>query len=269
MLKFLTNNISKNIKVMSMVKQIRKAIINKNIVSYFQPIVNNKTKKIEKYESLVRLLDVNNNILLPDLFLGISKNSNDYCYITQQVLENSFLMLKMNNDVSVAINLSMSDIENKDIRNMIDCFLDEYAAYGKRIIFELLEDERINNFKLIITFINRIKKRGVKIAIDDFGSGYSNYERIFKLSPDIIKIDGSIIGNLQRSTYSQDIVESLVYFSKKQGIKTVGEWVENESTYDILRNIGVDYSQGYYFGKPEMVKFLKKQTVEKFKRVPI
>ena len=253
MLNVLAPNMTEDIKIMKIVKQIKFAIDNKNIVSYFQPIVNNQTKKIEKYESLVRLINENNEILLPESFLGISKASNNYCEITKQVLENSFRVLKENNDISISINLSMSDIENEEIRNTINIFLDTYSAFGKKIIFELLEDERINNFKVISRFIYSIKKRDVRIAIDDFGSGYSNFERIFKLAPDIIKIDGSIIGGLGNNSYSRDLIESLVYFSKKQGIKTIGEWVETESTYNILRDIGVDYSQGYYFGKPEVI----------------
>ncbi len=258
MLKLLAQNMTEDIKIMSMVKQIRFAIDNKNIISYFQPIINNQTQKVEKYESLVRLINEKNEILLPESFLGISKRSNNYCDITKQVLENSFFVLSENDDISISINLSMSDIENEEIRNTINNFLDANSTFGKRIILELLEDEKINDFKVISRFIYSIKKRDVRIAIDDFGSGYSNFERIFKLSPDIIKIDGSIIGGLENNSYSRDLIESLVYFSKKQGIKTIAEWVENESTYNILRDIGVDYSQGYYFGKPDVITFPKK-----------
>jgi len=255
MIKALSSNMINDTKIKDMIRQIKFAIEHRNIISYFQPIINNQTKKIEKYESLVRLVNTDNEVLLPECFLAISKSSNNYCDITKQVLENSFLMLQENSNISISINLSMSDIENEDIRSIIINFLDEYSGFGKRIIFELLEDEKITNFKTISRFIYSIKKREVRIAIDDFGTGYSNFERIFKLSPDIIKIDGSLIGGLESSSYSRDLVESLVHFSQKQGIKTVGEWVENESTYKILRNIGVDYSQGNYFGKPDLISF--------------
>jgi len=257
MIKAFSPNMNSDIKNKTMLEQIKCAIENKNIISHFQPIINNQTNEIEKYESLVRLINENNEVLLPNLFLGISKASNIYCEITKQVLENSFLILQENQGISISINLSMSDIENEEIQNTILFFLDKHSELGKRIIFELLEDERIINFKVISRFIYSIKKREVRIAIDDFGSGYSNFERIFRLAPDIIKIDGSIIGGLENNNYSRDLIESLVYFSKKQGIKTIGEWVESESTYTILRNIGVDYSQGYYFGKPAALKISK------------
>lgn len=96
----------------------------------------------------------------------------------------------------------------------------------------------------------------MQIAIDDFGAGYSNFERILEFEPDIIKIDGSLIKNIQTDVFSRDLVETIVAFAKKQNIKTVGEFVENEAIFNILNEIGVDYSQGYYFGKPISLKII-------------
>lgn len=91
----------------------------------------------------------------------------------------------------------------------------------------------------------------VKIAIDDFGSGYSNFERLLEYTPDILKIDGSLIKNIETDEFSRSLVETIVTFAKKQNIETIAEFVENENIYNILNEIGVDYSQGYFFGKPE------------------
>ena len=89
-----------------------------------------------------------------------------------------------------------------------------------------------------------------KIAIDDFGSGYSNFERLLEYSPDILKIDGSLIKNIETDEFSRNLVETIVMFAKRQGLQTIAEYVENEKIYNILTELGVDYSQGYYFGKP-------------------
>ena len=96
---------------------------------------------------------------------------------------------------------------------------------------------------------------GVSIAIDDFGAGYSNFERLLEFEPDLLKIDGSLIKNIITDKYSQNVVETIVAFAKRQNIKTIAEYVENKEIFDYLNNLGVDYSQGYYFGKPEYLAF--------------
>ncbi len=120
------------------------------------------------------------------------------------------------------------------------------------MVFELLEDEEVKNFVLVRDFIKKIKSYGVKIAIDDFGVGYSNYERLLKYQPDILKIDGSLIENIESDDYSYlSALKSIVSFAKEQNIKTVAEFIENEAKFNIVRDLGIDYSQGYYFGRPE------------------
>ncbi len=239
-------------KNLEMIKTVKIALDNYNIVSYFQPIINNKTKEVEKYESLVRLIDEEGNILSPFHFLNISKKGNYYNKITERVLENSFKILHSIN-TKLSINLSASDIEKTQTRRKIFELLEEYENDSNRVIFELLEDEDVSDFKVIKNFIHEVKSKGVQIAIDDFGAGYSNFERILEFEPDIVKIDGSLIKNIESDMFSRDIVESIVLFAKKQNIETIAEFVENESIFNILNEIGVDYSQGYYFGKPNEI----------------
>ena len=235
---------------LEVIKMVKIALDNFNIVSYFQPIINNKTKLIEKYESLVRLIDEDGNIISPQSFLDISKRGNYYNQITDRVLENSFKILdKVKTKIS--INISVIDIENEQTNKTIFRLLDEYAADNNRVIFELLEDENIKDFDTLKDFIQRVKKRGVQIAIDDFGTGYSNFERLLEFEPDILKIDGSIIKNINKDTFNRGIVETIVTFAKSQNIETIAEYVENEEIFNLLNEIGVTYSQGYYFGKPK------------------
>lgn len=239
-------------KNLEMIKTMKIALDSYNIVSYFQPIINNQTKKVEKYESLVRLIDENGEILSPFHFLNISKKGNYYNKITQRVLDNSFKILHTIN-TKLSINISARDIEKKETREYIFKLLKEYKDDTHRIIFELLEDENIEDFNIIKNFIQTVKAQGVKIAIDDFGTGYSNFERILEFEPDIVKIDGSLIKNIEDDIFSRSIVETIVLFAKKQNIETIAEYVENESIFNILNGLGVDYSQGYYFGKPEEI----------------
>ncbi len=99
-------------------------------------------------------------------------------------------------------------------------------------------------------FIDDVKKLGVKIAIDDFGAGYSNFERLVNYQPDILKIDGCLIRDIETNSYSLSVVKTIVAFAKEQNIQIVAEFVENENIFDILNNLGIEYSQGYHFGKP-------------------
>ncbi|MFK2822751.1 EAL domain-containing protein [Malaciobacter sp. WC5094] len=237
----------KNIETIHMVKT---ALDNCNIVSYFQPIIENKTKKIVKYESLVRLIDEEGKTISPYFFLDVSKKGTYYTKITNRVIESSFKVLDHITN-SVSINLSVLDMENEEIKNKL-IELTSRPEYKGRVIFELLENENIKDFKSVKKFIAKVKKLGnVKIAIDDFGSGYSNFERLLDYNPDILKIDGSLIKNIETDSYSRNVVETIVTFAKKQNIETIAEFVENENIYNILNEMGITYSQGYYFGKPE------------------
>jgi len=245
-----TQKVQDNLNVISI---LQKAISEFNIVSYFQPIVDNKTKEIEKYESLVRLIDNDDNVIPPAVFLEMAKKGKYYSQITSLVLDNSFEILNIV-DTGVSVNISVLDIELSAIREKIYTLLEQNKDDAKRITFELLEDEDVKDFSIIHNFIKKVKSYGVKIAIDDFGIGYSNYERLLRFEPDILKIDGSLIKNIGTDTYSLSIVNSIVVFAKDQDIKIVAEYVENEEIFNIIKDLGIDYSQGYYFGKPESLQ---------------
>ena len=233
-------------------KMIKNAIDSYNIVSHFQPIINNKTQQIEKYESLVRLIDNDKNILSPYFFLDTSKKGKYYAKITSIVIENSFQALN-HTHADISINLSASDIEYEKTREEFLTQLNKDKHRAKRIILELTEDEDISDFKIIKQFINTIKVLGVKIAIDDFGVGYSSFERILDYTPDILKIDGRLIRDINSNHLSYSIVESIVSFAQKEKLQTIAEFVENKEIYDTLCQLGVDYSQGYYFGKADVL----------------
>ncbi len=232
------------------IKMIKTAIETNNIISYFQPIINNQTQEIEKYESLVRLVKEDGSIVSPYFFIDISKRGAYYNQITNIVIDNTFEALKKT-DKNISINLSALDIENVDIRNKLINLVSQKENYN-RLTFELLEDEIVNDFDQIKDFLILVKTIGaVKIAIDDFGAGYSNFERLLDYQPDILKIDGSLIKNITTNKFSLNVVETIVTFAKKQNIKITAEFVENEEIFIILQNLGIEFSQGYYFGKPQ------------------
>jgi diguanylate cyclase (GGDEF)-like protein/PAS domain S-box-containing protein len=228
--------------------KIRDAIKNDNIVPVFQPIVNNQNGKWEKYESLVRIKD-GENLVGPYFFLDISKKTKHYTQITKIMIEKSFLKFKDRSE-EFSINLTIEDIINSDIQTYIFIMLERYKI-GSRAVFEIVESESIENFEEVEDFIVQVKSYGCKVAIDDFGTGYSNFEYLMKLKADYIKIDGSMIKDIDTSLNAQIVVSTIVSFAKKMGIKTIAEFVENESILNKVKELGVDYSQGYYFSQPK------------------
>ena len=121
-----------------------------------------------------------------------------------------------------------------------------------RVTFELLESEAVSDFKKLERFISEVKRHGAKIAIDDFGSGYSNFSYLTKMSADYIKIDGSLIRNIDVDKSSLLVVETIVDFAKKLGIKTVAEYVHSSVVMDKVKELGIDYSQGFYIDEPSI-----------------
>ncbi len=235
-------------------KMIKDAMKNDRIVSYYQPIYNNKTKEIEKYESLVRLIDSKGNVHTPYDFLEVAKIGKYYKQITRIVLNHTLNTAKKIKK-ETSLNLSAIDIEDRYIRNDILERLKEDRDIAKYLVVELLEDEGIEHTNVVKKFIKELKSLGVKIAIDDFGSGYSNFSRLLEYEPDYLKIDASLIKNITTDKSSLNIVETIKNFADKQGYKTIAEFVSDEEIFKIVCELGIDYSQGYYIGKPDVLSY--------------
>ena len=229
-------------------KKLKSAFINDNIEVYFQPLVNNRTLKVDKYECLVRLIEEDGKVIAPYFFLDISKKSNQYTKLTKIVLEKSFQKFE-HLPFEFSVNISYEDIENPDFLDFIKGLLKKYDIAPK-VVFEILEDESIKNYNLLISFVDEVKALGCKVAIDDFGSGYSNFEHLLKMNIDYLKIDASLIKNIATNENSYKITKTIIEFAKNLNLKTIAEFVENEEIFNIVRNLGADYSQGYFFSAP-------------------
>ncbi|WP_345992124.1 EAL domain-containing protein [Sulfurimonas sp. HSL-1716] len=235
-------------KNLSWTKRLKKAIDEDRVVPLFQPIVDVKTQKIVKYESLIRISDHEGGYITPIHFLELSKKNKLYHNLTKIMIEKTF---KKFEDLSyfVSINISVEDILNKEIHALILEKL-KNSPIRDRVVFEIIESEGIENFNQVIEFIDDVKRYGAKISIDDFGTGYSNFEYLMKLKVDYIKIDGSMIKNIDTDTNSQMITQTIVDFAKKMNIQTIAEFVCSKDVFDKIVELGVDYAQGHHFGKP-------------------
>lgn len=237
-----------NIQYASM---IHKALNSGRIICFYQPIVSNSTGKIGKYETLVRMIDESANVIPPLDFLKIAQKTRLYPQITKTVIEHACNTFSERNE-DFSINLSIRDIlDQTTVRFIEETIVETNTAH--RIVFEILESEGIDNFSDVATFIAKMKKLGVRFAIDDYGTGYSNLENILKLQIDYLKIDGSLIQNSHTDSKHAVIVKYIADFASKLGIETIAEYVENEHIYEFVKEIGITYSQGFFTGKPQML----------------
>ena len=238
-------------------KKLKEAIKSDNIVPYFQPIVNNKTGVVEKYECLARLIDQEAKVISPFFFINVAKKTRLYHHITRMIFKKSVEFFK-DKTFEFSINLSVDDILDKETDLFIKTILMENPEINKYVVFEILESEGIENYDDVKEFIDDVKEFGCKIAIDDFGTGYSNFQHIMKLNVDYIKIDTSMTKYIDKDKNSQLITSIIADFAKKLGIKTISEFVSSEDIYNKVKELGVDYSQGYYFGEPKNLLVEKK-----------
>jgi len=228
---------------------IRNAINNNGIIPYFQAIVNIKTQKIEKYEALVRLKEANGNILSPFHFLETSQKIKLYPQITEIMVEKTFEYFSKNKK-KFSINLAFSDILDEKTREYIFKKIEEHQI-SEQLTIEIVETQQNKYESYVESFIEEVYASGANIAIDDFGSGYANFQHMTTMKSDYMKIDGSLIKNIDTDQNAKLIVETIIVFAQKLKKKTVAEFVHSKEIYEIVKSLGIDYAQGYYFGKPE------------------
>jgi EAL domain-containing protein (putative c-di-GMP-specific phosphodiesterase class I) len=183
--------------------------------------------------------------------MDIAKKSKLYPQLTVIMLRKVFGLFA-DQTADFSINISSEDITNESVVREIYDNLEKFPR-KERVVFELLESEGIQNYGKVIAFIDRIKAMGAKIALDDFGSGYSNFSHILKLNVDYIKIDGSLIKEIHTDSHAPHVVETIINFSKKLDYKTVAEFVHCEEVKNIVTALGIDYLQGYHCGLPSPV----------------
>jgi len=229
-------------------KVIKDALNDDRIVPFFHGIVNNTTNKTYKYEALARLIMPDGVIISPFKFLDIAKKTGLYPEITKSIVAKTLQTFK-DKDYRVSINLSTEDISNKELLTFLRDSI--YASkMGQRVIFEILESEGIENYEEIKAFFDEFRTFGCGFAIDDFGAGFSNFERLLKLQVDYLKIDGSLIKNIQHDKNAQIIVKNIQNFATDLGIATIAEFVSSYEVYEVVRQMGITYSQGFYFHEP-------------------
>ncbi|MEA3374025.1 MAG: EAL domain-containing protein [Campylobacterota bacterium] len=233
-------------KSISLTKKLRTALTDDGIMTYYQPIVDRSGKRL-KYEALVRMQD-GEKVLTPFHFLEFSKESRYYKDITHIVIDQAFNEFADRKE-AFSVNLTAEDILDQETMEIINLKLQNFPD-KERVVFEIVESESIHNIEEVEQFINEVRDMGAKVAIDDFGSGYSNFSYLLKLAPDYLKIDGSLIKEINTDMNARTIVKTIIGFAKELRIKTIAEYVHSEAVFEVCKELGVDEFQGYYFSEP-------------------
>lgn len=228
---------------------IKDAVQQGKIIPFYQPIYDNKLQKITKFECLARLLDSQNNrVLYPFDFLEQVRRMGFMRSITYSIINNSFQTFAKN-DWEFSINITEEDIRDTQMIDYIRNRCQKYKINPNRIIIELLEDIEFDDEDLIINNILILKDMGFKVAVDDFGYANSNFGRLIKMQIDYIKIDGRFIKNMDSNPISHKIVHSVTEFAKNIGVKCIAEHVHSKTTQNLVRKLGIEFSQGYFIGE--------------------
>jgi len=253
-------------KILYWKKEIKQALQEDRVIPYFQPIVD-REQKIIKYEALMRIKQYDENdqvkIISPYHFLDIAKQTKQYNALSYRVIQSAIESIQGHN-VSLSINLDMQDIDNQNFIQMLKEYIVKFNQENgsnqspeKHIVLEILENDQIKDYTSFSQKLKQFKDINALIAIDDFGSGYSNLSHIIGLSPDYLKLDATLIQDIVKDDHAQKIVESVVTFAKSLGIKTIAEYVANKEIFEMVYKIGVDEFQGYYFSPPIPIEALE------------
>ena len=228
----------------------RELIMQEQIEPYFQPIQDLKTGAIVKYEALARGF-YEGEVISPYFFVGQAEKLGLSTALTRLMINKTFAFFT-DKTQEFSINLTERDLLEGYLIRFLKQKMQQYNIAPERITFEILENITVaKNSKRITQKLNRLREMGFQIAVDDFGIENSNFSRLLEINIDYIKIDGIFIRDLKDNEKNRTITRAIVNLAKTLGIKTVAEYVEDEEIYELIKECGIDYAQGYYVGKPE------------------
>mgnify|MGYP000312511790 CR=1 FL=1 len=243
------------------VQKLQNALFDDNIILHFQPIIDVKTDKIECYEALVRLI-VDGKIIYPNDFIPSLEKAEDMNLLDRHVIGKAIKMMKDNTALKrVAINLSAQAFTDDRLFTFIEEKLVQYNIDPSMVIFELTETASLSNISGTQRMVSRLNELGCHFSIDDFGTGFSTFAYLKQIPAGSVKIDGSFVKDMLKDPIDEVLVKAINDTAHALGKTTVAEFVEDKDTLVKLKELGVDYAQGYYIDKPTDIENINLQAV--------
>ena len=247
-------------------EQVEEALAEDRFVLHFQPIMDLSTDNITHVEALLRMVDRDNGLVSPGVFIDACERTGLIHAIDHLVLRKGISQVAelraTGHDIRMAINLSGQVFEDPDLLSTVAKLIKHYDVNPNRLIFEITETAAVADFVAARYLMDAIKGMGCSFALDDFGTGFSSLRYLKQLPADYVKIDGSFIRDLYDSRDEQVLVKAITDVAKGFGKKTIAEYVERNDVLKMLRSYGVDFAQGYRVGRPVVATELFTHTEE-------
>ncbi|MEQ1647277.1 MAG: EAL domain-containing protein [Hyphomicrobiaceae bacterium] len=238
-------------KNISIADDVSAALEEQRMVLMLQPIVDAKTLEVKHYECLLRMEKPDGSLVSAGEFIEIAEQLGMSRLIDMRTLELAVDLLKKHPAISLALNVSGLTPSNHDWLVRLHRLTGGRRALTERLVIEITETAAISDIDHTIAFVDALKELGCKTAIDDFGAGYTSFKNLKLLNVDMVKIDGAFVKNLATDAHDLVFIRALRDLAQSFEIETVAEWVQDQATVDILRDVGIDLLQGYFCGEPK------------------
>jgi diguanylate cyclase (GGDEF)-like protein len=251
-------------RLMAVADDVTAALNENRLVLAYQPIVDAKTHKAVHHECLLRMTREDGTLAAAGEFIPAAEILGLVRLVDWRALELTVAQLKATPKIKLALNVSGTSATDRPWLNAFVDYIRDNALVADRLTVELTETAALSAFEENAQFISRLRELGCGVAIDDFGAGYTSFRNLQVLNFDMVKIDGSYIQDIARSPDNQLFVRTLVGLAKNFELKTVAEWADSEEDAKVLADIGIDYLQGFRFGRPDMAPdWLSKEPIPK------
>lgn len=240
--------------VQRVVPLIKNAILSGDLVFHLQPIVHSVSGDISCYELLSRITDEDGNLIYPGTFLPVAEQFGLISELDRKVVKAAIRMLEDRPNLRLFVNLSQASVGDAEVLEFIKQSLDGTWIDTSRLGFEISETAAFTESSIVSDWVGQVRALGCPIALDDFGAGYSSFLRLGNMPVDVLKIDGSFVRDMDVEASHKAFVQAMNDMAHAVGKKTVAEFVENDRIRAMVKELGVDFSQGYSLGKPAPVE---------------
>ena len=241
-------------RAVAIADEIVRALNDRRMILALQPIVTTRSREPELYECLLRMKRLDGSIASASEFIPVAEQFGLAKLVDHRALELAIELLRSMPGIKLALNVSAATATDPQWLQGLEAFTGKGQGLAERLTIEITETAAISDLEETAKFVGALKALGCRVALDDFGAGYTSFRNLRLLGVDMVKIDGSFIQNLGTQAEDELFVRTLIELARSFGITTVGEWVGDEKTAKLLEKAGVSYMQGYFFGAPELTK---------------
>lgn len=238
------------LRLMTIADEVVAALHEKRLIFAYQPIIAARSKKPVHYECLLRMVRPDGTVASAGQFIPAAEQLGLVRLVDRHALEMTVAQLRANPEISLAVNVSGTTAGDPSWLQSFISYVRANKDVASRMMVELTETAALNDFEDSARFVTNLREMGCRVAIDDFGAGYTSFRNLQMLNVDMVKIDGAFVRGLCDSPDNQIFVRTLVDLAKNFNLKTVAEWVSSDDEADLLESFGVDYFQGFHFGEP-------------------